>query len=230
MMKAESRNPVTLRLILLATSFCMVSPFPASAETGAPTKKQDAQSNKQSNKQSEHAKPDAQTAIKTASKLPPAESISAAETQAHIATLRSKKLRMPVDGADIEKVKGNFYLGRVGHMHEAIDVTAPRNTPVHAVEDGTIERFFESKNGGLTIYQKDKSGKYVYYYAHLERYDDNVHPGDKVKAGQVIGYVGTSGNAPPNTPHLHFAISTIGPQDSVFRGTALDPYEVYKTR
>jgi murein DD-endopeptidase MepM/ murein hydrolase activator NlpD len=156
--------------------------------------------------------------------------ITPAEIQSDLAELRRKKLRLPLDNADIEKVKGDFYLGRVGHTHHAVDLVAPRNTPIHAVEDGTIERLFESKNGGLTIYQKDNSGRYVYYYAHLERYDENIHQGDKVKTGQVIGYVGTSGNAPPTTPHLHFAISKIGPQDTVFRGTALDPYEVYKTR
>lgn len=170
--------------------------------------------------------------VKTASKVPPLapDIMTSAETQSHIAELRRKKLRLPLDGADIEKVKGNFYLGRTGHMHEAIDVVAPRNTPIHAVDDGTVERLFDSKNGGLTIYQKDKSGKFVYYYAHLERYEEGIKPGDSVRAGQVIGYVGTSGNAPPNTPHLHFAISTLGPQDSVFRGTPLDPYEVFKTR
>jgi len=170
--------------------------------------------------------------IETASKMPPLapDVMTPAETQSHIEELRRKKLRLPLDGADIEKVKGNFYLGRVGHMHEAIDLVAPRNTPIHAVEDGTIERLFESKNGGLTIYQKDKSGNYVYYYAHLERYEEGIKQGDEIKAGQVIGYVGTSGNAPPNTPHLHFAISTLGPQNSVFRGTALDPYEVFKSR
>ena len=170
--------------------------------------------------------------IKTASKMPPVapDVMTPTETQSHIAELRRKKLRVPLDGADIEKVKGNFFLGRVGHMHEAIDLVAPRNTPIHAVEDGRVERLFESKNGGLTIYQKDKSGKYVYYHAHLESYEEGLKQGDEIKAGQVIGYVGTSGNAPPNTPHLHFAISTLGPQDSVFRGTALDPYEVFKTR
>ncbi len=111
-------------------------------------------------------------------------------------------------------------------MHYAVDMLAPRNTPVLAVESGTIGRLFNSNAGGLTIYQKSPDGKFVYYYAHLERYADNLHDGDPVARNQVIGYVGTSGNAPPNTPHLHFAISKID-GTSVFRGTPIDPFEVY---
>jgi len=148
-----------------------------------------------------------------------------------IEELRKKNLSLPLStGIKIESMKGQFTQGRVGHWHHAVDLIAPRDTPIYAVEDGKIERLFESVAGGLTIYQKDKSGKFVYYYAHLERYDNAIQQGDNVKRGQVIGYVGTSGNAPPNTPHLHFAISTIGPQDSVFKGVPIDPYEVYKTR
>ncbi|MBX3138992.1 M23 family metallopeptidase [Candidatus Obscuribacterales bacterium] len=229
-MKKANRFPLFVKLSL-AASMLLTCASSADAGDGSPPLKV-----KTDAKSVAHNKNEVPLAperpIKTASKMPPVapDVMTPAETQSHIAELRRKKLRLPLDGADIEKVKGNFYLGRVGHMHEAIDLVAPRNTPIHAVEDGTVERLFESKNGGLTIYQKDKSGKYVYYYAHLERYDDGIKQGDEIKAGQVIGYVGTSGNAPPNTPHLHFAISTLGPQDSVFRGTALDPYEVFKTR
>jgi hypothetical protein len=90
--------------------------------------------------------------------------------------------------------------------HEALDILAPRETPVLAVEDGVVAKLFLSKPGGITVYQFDPSRTYAYYYAHLERYAAGLKDGDSVQRGQVIGYVGTTGNAPPDTPHLHFAI------------------------
>ena len=115
-------------------------------------------------------------------------------------------LRMPLDNVDVEAMKGGFKEKRGSRPHEAADLLAPRNTPVHAVEGGTIAKLFFSKAGGITIYQFDPAGDLIYYYAHLERYADGLHEGQTVSAGDVIGYVGTSGNAPPNTPHLHFAV------------------------
>lgn len=141
--------------------------------------------------------------------------------------LRGKRLTVPIDGYNPEQMKGAFYQGRVGHIHHAADMPAPRNTPIRAVENGTIGRLFESAAGGLTIYQKDPSGRFVYYYAHLESYAEGLKDGDSIGRGQVIGYVGTSGNAPPNTPHLHFAISVITPGGTVFKGQPVDPYEVF---
>jgi len=112
--------------------------------------------------------------------------------------------------------------------HEAIDILAPRNTPVKAIEGGTIARLFESKAGGITVYQFDPTEAYCYYYAHLERYAEGLREGDKVRKGQVIGYVGTSGNAPKNTPHLHFAIFKLTAEKHWWEGTPIDPYDVLK--
>lgn len=148
--------------------------------------------------------------------------------QSAIRELRSKHLSIPVDGITAESMKGSFYQSRGARQHNAADMLSPRNTPIKAVEDGTIGRLFTSAAGGITIYQKDPSGKYVYYYAHLERYADNLQNGDVVKRNQIIGYVGTTGNAPPNTPHLHFAISKAGEGGNLFHGTPIDPYEVYR--
>jgi murein DD-endopeptidase MepM/ murein hydrolase activator NlpD len=135
------------------------------------------------------------------------------------------KLRLPIDGVDVESMKGGFAEHRPGHEHEAVDILAPRNTPVHAVEDGTIAKLFFSKGGGgNTIYQFDPTGTLCYYYAHLERYADGLHDGQSVSKGDVIGYVGTSGNAPPNTPHLHFAVFELGDDKSWWKGQAIDPY------
>lgn len=138
-------------------------------------------------------------------------------------------LRPPIDGTSAATLKGSFDEKRAGHPHEAVDILAPRNTPVHAVEDGTIAKLFYSKGGGgNTIYEFDPTGKYAYYYAHLEKYADGLHDGDAVRQGQVIGYVGTSGNAPPNTPHLHFAIFELKADRHWWQGKAIDPYPFFK--
>jgi murein DD-endopeptidase MepM/ murein hydrolase activator NlpD len=140
----------------------------------------------------------------------------------------SSSLRLPIDGMNLDAVRGGFFERRGTRPHEALDILAPRNTPIHAVQDGTIARLFTSTQGGLTIYQLDPSGRRCYYYAHLERYADNVHEGDAVAQGQVIGYVGTSGNAPPNTPHLHFAVFLLADDRRWWKGQAIDPYPLLK--
>ena len=105
---------------------------------------------------------------------------------------------------------------------------APRNTPVHAVENGTIAKLFTSKAGGLTIYQFDPDRRLCYYYAHLERYADGLNDGQTVSQGDVIGYVGTTGNAPANTPHLHFAVFELNADQHWWQGRPIDPYQVFK--
>jgi peptidoglycan LD-endopeptidase LytH len=140
------------------------------------------------------------------------------------------RLRVPIDGVDIESFKGGFVERRGRRPHEAVDILSPRNTPVLAVDNGTVAKLFDSKAGGHTIYQFDPSGRLVYYYAHLEKYADNLQDGQLVKQGDVIGYVGTSGNAPPNTPHLHFAVFEVDDPGRWWDGKALDPYLVFKNR
>jgi murein DD-endopeptidase MepM/ murein hydrolase activator NlpD len=141
------------------------------------------------------------------------------------------RLRMPIDGVSVDAMKGGFNETRgSSRPHEAVDLLAPRNTPVHAVEDGTIAKLFNSKAGGITIYESDPTGRLVYYYAHLERYADGLHEGQHVSQGDVIGYVGTSGNAPKNTPHLHLAVFETGGDKRWWKGTALDPYPIFRDR
>jgi murein DD-endopeptidase MepM/ murein hydrolase activator NlpD len=139
-------------------------------------------------------------------------------------------LRMPLDHVDVEAMKGGFQERRGSRPHEAADLLAPRNTPVHAVEAGTIAKLFVSKQGGLTIYQFDPSGQVCYYYAHLDHYADGLHEGQTLSAGDVIGYVGTTGNAPPNTPHLHFAVIELNDDRQWWKGRAVDPYPLFKGR
>jgi murein DD-endopeptidase MepM/ murein hydrolase activator NlpD len=169
------------------------------------------------------------TSTPSASPGRPAAAIGNAAT-ATMGSIPHGKLRVPIDGANAESWKGAFDERRGGGTrgHEAVDILAPRNTPVHAVENGTIARIFESKQGGHTVYQFSADGRLVYYYAHLERYADGLHEGQAVAQGDVIGFVGTSGNAPPDTPHLHFAVFELGPDKRWWQGRPLDPYLVFK--
>ena len=146
-----------------------------------------------------------------------------------LADLRSRALSVPVKGVDPDDLQDTFDDKRgEGRRHEAIDILASRNTPVLAVEDGTIARLFTSKAGGLTVYQFDPSANYAYYYAHLERYAPGLTDGDRIRRGQVLGYVGTSGNAPPDTPHLHFAIFKLNDKKQWWQGTPIDPFAVLR--
>ncbi len=139
--------------------------------------------------------------------------------------LKRRALAMPVEGIRPEQLVDSFSDKRSGtRIHEALDILAPRNTPVKAVEDGTIARLFYSKAGGTTVYQFDPTEQFCYYYAHLERYADGLHEGEKVHKGQVLGYVGTSGNAPKDTPHLHFAVFRLTASKHWWEGTPIDPY------
>lgn len=148
---------------------------------------------------------------------------------AAITTLRHRRLRLPIDDAVVERLEGMFARTRDGNPpHEAVDIVAPRDTPIHAVEDGTIARLFTSTAGGLTIYQFDPDQRFSYYYAHLERYAPGLAEGQRVMRGDVIGFVGTSGNAPPDTPHLHFAIFELEAKRQWWSGRPIDPYLVFK--
>jgi murein DD-endopeptidase MepM/ murein hydrolase activator NlpD len=140
--------------------------------------------------------------------------------------LRDRQLTIPVDGVGRGQLTRQFSDLRGSRRHEAIDILAPRNTPIRAVEDGTIARLFHSKAGGITVYQFDPTGSFSYYYAHLERYADGLREGQSVRRGQVLGYVGTSGNAPKDTPHLHFAIFRLAEGKRWWEGTPIDPYDV----
>jgi peptidoglycan LD-endopeptidase LytH len=113
-----------------------------------------------------------------------------------------------------------------GHRHAAIDIMKPRGTPVHAVVDGTVRKIFFSKGGGNTIYEFDSSETYCYYYAHLDHYAEGLHEGEPIPRGGLLGYVGSTGNASRNAPHLHFAIYALGQDKRWPRGTPLDPFPV----
>jgi len=139
----------------------------------------------------------------------------------------SNGLLLPVQGITRNDLHDTFSDARnEGRVHDAIDIMAPAGTPVLAVADGTVEKLFDSQRGGLTIYQFEPSGKLAYYYAHLQRYADGLKEKQAIKRGDVIGYVGSTGNASPEAPHLHFAIFQLGPEKQWWKGTAINPYPV----
>ncbi len=134
-------------------------------------------------------------------------------------------LVVPVHGLTAAQLSDTYSDTRSeGRTHEAIDIIAPRGTPVLAVADGKVEKLFDSKPGGLTIYQFEPSGKFAYYYAHLDRYAPGLAEGKALRQGEVIGYVGSTGNADQAAPHLHFAVFVLGPERSWWQGTAINPY------
>lgn len=136
-------------------------------------------------------------------------------------------LLLPVQGINADQLQDTFTDARSeGRVHDAIDILAPNGTPVLAVADGTVEKLFDSVRGGLTVYQFEPSGRYCYYYAHLDRYADGLAEKKTIKRGEVIGYVGSTGNASPEAPHLHFEIHVLGPEKQWWKGESINPYPV----
>ena len=140
------------------------------------------------------------------------------------ATSSILEMTPPIGGLTLASLRDTFGALHNGHLHEAIDIMEPRGTPVLAVVSGTVLKLFLSRPGGKTIYQADELGVYCYYYAHLDRYLSVLREGTRVKQGDVIGFVGSTGNADPSAPHLHFAIFELGPEKLWWKGTAVDPY------
>jgi len=152
----------------------------------------------------------------------PAPAAAAAATPAPVQGSRSL---IPVQGVQASQLVDTFTQARSnGRVHDAIDIMAPAGTPVLAAADGPVAKLFESKLGGTTLYQFDTSGTLAYYYAHLQAYAPGMAEGRMLKQGEVIGYVGSTGNASPSAPHLHFAIFVLGPEKHWWQGTAINPY------
>jgi len=178
--------------------------------------------------------PVATTGVPPPPKAParPRRSASATAGIAHSAAveiLRARDLKVPVDDVDEDDVRDTFFDGRNGRAHEAMDIMAPRHTAVRAVEDGTIAKLFDSRGGGgTTIYQFDPTGTFCYYYAHLDRYAPGLREGQAVERGDTIGYVGSTGNASSNAPHLHFAIFRLTPERQWWKGEPINPYPVFR--
>jgi len=139
------------------------------------------------------------------------------------------KLIIPVTGVRPEQLQDTFTEARSeGRVHDAIDIMAPAGTPVVAASDGEIVRLFQSDRGGTTIYQLSPDKKLVFYYAHLQRYADGLVAGKFARQGEVIGYVGDTGNAGPGNYHLHFSISVVADPKRYWEGTNINPYPLLR--
>lgn len=138
--------------------------------------------------------------------------------------LRERGLLVPVEGIDPQKIYDSFDDARDGQrVHNAIDILAKRGTPVLAADDGVILRVGKNHLGGNVVWQADATRSFAYYYAHLDQWARGLKEGQSVSRGDVIGYVGTTGNAPKNVPHLHFQLLRITDERHYTSGPPIDP-------
>ena len=136
-------------------------------------------------------------------------------------------LAIPVQGIKPKQLIDTFTQARAGgaRRHDAIDIMAPHGTPVLAAANGTVEKLFHSQGGGgITVYVRSPDTRWIYYYAHLASYAPGLAEGQKVRRGQLLGRVGSTGNANPAGPHLHFAINRMEPGEKWYHGSAVNPY------
>lgn len=150
---------------------------------------------------------------------------SATGTVAHVALAPDLPLLVPVEGVRPDQLVDTYEQSRSeGRTHEAIDILAPRGTPVKAVAEGRVAKLFNSRLGGLTVYQFDRQERVAYYYAHLDAYAPGLKEGQVLKRGDLVGTVGFTGNADPQAPHLHFAVFLLGPERRWWEGSPVNPY------
>jgi murein DD-endopeptidase MepM/ murein hydrolase activator NlpD len=141
----------------------------------------------------------------------------------------SMNLIIPVEGVRPNELRDSFNAGRSGgRVHHAIDIMAPHETPVLAATNGEIVRLSYNKLGGITIYQMSGDKKTVFYYAHLDGYAEGLSKGERVRQGDVIGYVGCTGNAGPGNYHLHFSIWNVTDPKRIWKGEDINPYPILR--
>ena len=142
--------------------------------------------------------------------------------------LLTREIVMPLDGLDPTTLRSNFDERRGGgaRRHEALDIMAPRGTPIRSAARGRVLSLFTSANGGLMVYAADASERWILMYAHLDRYAPGLTDSSRLERGQIIGYVGSTGNASPSAPHLHFAIARSADVKRWSRGKPIDPLPV----
>ncbi|MFM5917716.1 MAG: M23 family metallopeptidase [Novosphingobium sp.] len=148
-------------------------------------------------------------------------------------TPKGANLIIPVQGVQPGQLSDTFSQARANgaRVHDAIDIMAPRGTPVLAATGGTVEKLFNSAAGGTTIYVRSPDRRFIYYYAHLDHYAPGLHEGQQLRQGELIGAVGSTGNASPDGPHLHFAIQVTTPEAKWYEpSTAINPYPLLTGR
>jgi murein DD-endopeptidase MepM/ murein hydrolase activator NlpD len=174
-------------------------------------------------------------AAQTAASPPPvaaAQSVAAAQDGREYARIPAvaNNLLLPVQGVRPDQLVDTYTQSRSGgaRVHNAIDIMAPRGTPVLAATGGMVEKLFLSNLGGITAYVRSPDRRTIYYYAHLDSYAPGLTEKQMVRAGQVIGFVGSTGDASPDAPHLHFAISVADPQEGWWQGEPVNPYPLLR--
>lgn len=134
-------------------------------------------------------------------------------------------LLIPVAGVRADQLRDTFDDARSeGRVHDAIDIMAAKDTPVIAAADGTVVRLFQSAKGGTTLYVRGTDERTIYYYAHLDRYADGITENKFVRRGELLAYVGDTGNAGAGNYHLHFAIWTVDDPKRFWDGNNINPY------
>lgn len=148
-----------------------------------------------------------------------------------IEVLKTKNLMVPVEGKSASELRDSFADARSeGRSHQAMDIMAAAGTPVLAVTDGSVMKLWQSAKGGISLYQSDSTGQFVYFYAHLQRYADGITEGKTVRRGEVIAYVGDTGNAGAGNYHLHFAIYRPTAPGKWSGGIPINPYTVFRNQ
>lgn len=137
---------------------------------------------------------------------------------------------MPLQGIDADSLRSSFYASRAGGLrrHEALDIMAPRFTPILSAAKGRVLKLFTSVAGGLMVYAADSSERFILMYAHLDHYASGIRDGMRLERGDLIGYVGSTGNASATAPHLHFAILRSADVRRWSKGTAIDPLPILR--
>jgi murein DD-endopeptidase MepM/ murein hydrolase activator NlpD len=154
-----------------------------------------------------------------------------ATTRASLKPGATQPLLIPVDGVSAHQLTDTFDTARAaGRRHDAIDIMAPKGTRVFAAADGSVVKLFTSVRGGLTMYEFDPGATVEYYYAHLDSYAPGLSEGQTLRRGDLVGFVGSTGDADPGAPHLHFEIAVLGPEKHWWHATDINPYPILTGR
>lgn len=163
--------------------------------------------------------------------LPPSGVSAPPVVPSDIAALQAQGMIVPVAGVQAKNLIDSFDDMRGGaRRHNAIDIMAQRNTPVLAATSGKIVKMHNSAAGGLSIYESDPTSRFVLMYGHLDSYRQGLKEGAVVKRGEIIGFVGSTGNANPAAPHLHFQITRNDNMKEWWMGTPLNPFPVLRPK
>jgi peptidoglycan LD-endopeptidase LytH len=159
--------------------------------------------------------------------LPPGKAVTATLEGPAQLVVGPSGLAIPVAGVSVRDLVDTYTQSRSGgaRVHNAIDIMEARGTPVIAAAPGTVEKlFFSQGGGGISAYVRSDDRQWIYYYAHLDAYAPGLREGQRIARGAPIGTVGSTGNANPAGPHLHFAVNRMAPDESWHEGTPVNPY------